>query len=152
MQNTSGLAVVRVARVLNAPIPGIPSYQGVPESGPRFLTEHEVHGHARQVGSAAQWVTGSAQVATATLAVDSLAECSATSSAPGPVGDDARTSVAPASPAPSLLADFVCSVQPGAADGVAFDGGDHVIEGEAGCQAGGLVEGEELEGVGVGPV
>ena len=39
-----------------------------------------------------------------------------------------------------VLADFVCSVQPGAADGVAFDGGDHVIEGE------------ELEGVGMGPV
>jgi hypothetical protein len=51
-----------------------------------------------------------------------------------------------------VLADFVCSVQPGAADGVAFDGGDHVIEGEAGWQAGGLVEGEELENVGVGPV
>jgi hypothetical protein len=34
----------------------------------------------------------------------------------------------------------------------AFDGGDHVIEGEAGWQAGGLVEGEGLEGVGVGPV
>jgi len=50
------------------------------------------------------------------------------------------------------LADFVCPVQPGAADGVAFDGGDHVIEGEAGWQAGGLVEGEELEDVGVGPV
>ena len=51
-----------------------------------------------------------------------------------------------------VLADFVCSVQPGAADGVAFDGGDHVIEGEAGWQAGGLGEGEELEGVGVGSV
>ena len=50
------------------------------------------------------------------------------------------------------LADFVRSVQPGAANGVAFEGGDHVIEGEAGWQAGGLVEGEELEGVGVGPV
>jgi hypothetical protein len=34
----------------------------------------------------------------------------------------------------------------------AFDGGDHVIECEAGWQAGGLVEGVELEGVGVGPV
>jgi hypothetical protein len=34
----------------------------------------------------------------------------------------------------------------------AFDGGDHVIEGEPGWQAGGLVKGEELEGVGVGPV
>jgi hypothetical protein len=31
-----------------------------------------------------------------------------------------------------VLADFVCSVQPGAADGVAFDGVDHFIEGEAG--------------------
>ena len=44
-----------------------------------------------------------------------------------------------------VLADFVCSVQPGAADGVACDGGDHLIEGEAGWQPGGLVEGEELE-------
>ena len=51
-----------------------------------------------------------------------------------------------------VLADLVCSVQPGAADGVAGDGGDHVIEGEAGGQAGGLVDGEELEDVGVGPV
>ena len=51
-----------------------------------------------------------------------------------------------------VLADFVCSVQPGAADDVAFDGGDHVIEGEAGGQAGGLVDGEELEDVGVGSV
>ncbi len=51
-----------------------------------------------------------------------------------------------------VLADFVCSVQPGAADDVAFDGGEHVIEGEAGWQAGGLVEREELEGVGVGSV
>ena len=51
-----------------------------------------------------------------------------------------------------VLADFVGSVQPGAADGVARDGGDHLIEGEAGWQAGGLVEGEELEGVGVRPV
>ncbi len=50
------------------------------------------------------------------------------------------------------LADFVCSVQPGAADDVALDGGDHVIEGEAGGQAEGLVEGEELEHVGVGPM
>ena len=52
----------------------------------------------------------------------------------------------------AVLAEFVCSVQPGAADGVALDGGDHVIEGEAGWQAGRLVEGEELEGVGVGSV
>jgi hypothetical protein len=52
----------------------------------------------------------------------------------------------------SALLDFVCSVQPGAADGVAFDGGDHVIEGAAGWQAEGLVEGEELKGVGVGSV
>jgi hypothetical protein len=51
-----------------------------------------------------------------------------------------------------VLADFVCSVQPGAADGVALDSGDHVIESEAGRQAGGLVEGEELEDVGVGSV
>jgi hypothetical protein len=51
-----------------------------------------------------------------------------------------------------VLADFVCSVQPGAANGVAFAGVDHVIEGEAGWQAGGLVDGEELEEVGVGPV
>jgi hypothetical protein len=51
-----------------------------------------------------------------------------------------------------VLADFVCSVQPGAADDVAFAGGDHVIEGEAGGQRGRLVEGEELEDVGVGPV
>jgi hypothetical protein len=48
------------------------------------------------------------------------------------------------------LADFVGSVQPGATDGVAFDGGDHVVEGEAGGQGGGLVEGEELEDIGVG--
>ena len=39
-----------------------------------------------------------------------------------------------------VLADFVCSVQPGAADDVASDRGDHVIEGEAGWQARGLVE------------
>jgi hypothetical protein len=51
-----------------------------------------------------------------------------------------------------VLADFVGSVQPGAADGVAFDFVDHVIEGETGGEAGGLVEGEELEDVGVGPV
>jgi hypothetical protein len=51
-----------------------------------------------------------------------------------------------------VLADLVCSVQPGAADDVAFNGGEHIIEGEAGGQAGGLVEGEELEDVGVGPV
>jgi hypothetical protein len=31
-----------------------------------------------------------------------------------------------------VLADFVRSVQPGATDGMAFNGGDHVIEGEAG--------------------
>jgi energy-coupling factor transporter ATP-binding protein EcfA2 len=31
-----------------------------------------------------------------------------------------------------VLADFVCSVQPGAANGVTFDGGNHVIEGAAG--------------------
>ena len=51
-----------------------------------------------------------------------------------------------------MLADFVCSVQPGAADGVAGDRGNHLIEGEAGSQLGGLVEGEELEKVGVGSV
>jgi hypothetical protein len=51
-----------------------------------------------------------------------------------------------------VLADFVCSVQPGPADGVAFDGGDHVIEGEADWQAGDLVQGEELENVSVGSV
>ena len=62
-----------------------------------------------------------------------------------------RAAVRETSRAP-VLADFVCSVEPGAADGVAFDGGDHVIEGEAGWQAGGLVEGEELEDVGVGSV
>jgi hypothetical protein len=50
------------------------------------------------------------------------------------------------------LADFVCSVQPGAADGVAFAGGDRLVEDEAGWQAGGLVEGEELEGVDMGSV
>jgi hypothetical protein len=50
------------------------------------------------------------------------------------------------------LADFVCSVQPGAAEDVAFDGGERAIDGAAGWQAGGLVEGEELEGVGVGAV
>jgi hypothetical protein len=43
-------------------------------------------------------------------------------------------------PAP-VLADFVCSVEPGAADGVGFDGGDHVVEGEAGWQGDGLVPG-----------
>jgi hypothetical protein len=47
------------------------------------------------------------------------------------------------------LADFVCSVQPGAADDVAFDGGDRVTERAASWQASGLVEGEELEGVGM---
>jgi hypothetical protein len=51
-----------------------------------------------------------------------------------------------------VLADFVCSVQPGAADGVAFDGSDHVIKCEADRQVGGLVEGEELENIGVGSV
>lgn len=51
-----------------------------------------------------------------------------------------------------MLADFVCSVEPGAADDVAFDGGEGVIEGEAGWQAGGLVEGEELKGVCMGAV
>jgi hypothetical protein len=35
---------------------------------------------------------------------------------------------------------------------VACDGGNHPIEGEAGWQAGGLVEGEKLENIGVGPV
>jgi hypothetical protein len=55
-------------------------------------------------------------------------------------------------PALSGLADFVCSVQPGAADGVARDGGNRLIEGEAGWQPGSLVEGEELENIGVGPV
>src|ERR1700722_16358564 len=50
------------------------------------------------------------------------------------------------------LADFVGSVQPGAAEGVAFDGGDHVIEAEAGWQTGVAVKGEELEDVGVRPV
>jgi hypothetical protein len=44
-----------------------------------------------------------------------------------------------------VLADFVCSVQPGAADGVACDGGNHLIKGEASWQAGALVEREELE-------
>ena len=43
-----------------------------------------------------------------------------------------------------VLADFVCSVQPGAAGGVACDSGDHLIEGAAGWQARCLVEGEEL--------
>jgi hypothetical protein len=51
-----------------------------------------------------------------------------------------------------LLADFVCSVQPGPADDVALDGGEGVIQGDAGWQAGGLVESEELEGAGVGAV
>ena len=51
-----------------------------------------------------------------------------------------------------VLADFVGPVQPGAADGVARDCADQLIEGEAGGQAGGLVQGEELEYVGVGPV
>jgi hypothetical protein len=50
------------------------------------------------------------------------------------------------------LADFVCSVQPGTADGVTCDGGNHLIEGEAGWQPGNLGEGEELENVGVGSV
>ena len=50
-----------------------------------------------------------------------------------------------------MRSDFACSVQPCAADDVAFDGGERVLEGEAVWQAGGLVEGEELEGVGVGP-
>jgi hypothetical protein len=35
-----------------------------------------------------------------------------------------------------VVADFVCSVQPGAADDVAFDGAERVIEGEVGWQAG----------------
>lgn len=51
-----------------------------------------------------------------------------------------------------MLADFVGSVQPGAAYDVVFDGGDHLIEGAAGWQAGGLAEGEELKYVGMGPV
>jgi hypothetical protein len=51
-----------------------------------------------------------------------------------------------------VLADFVCSIQPGAAGDVAFDGGERVVEGEVGWQAGGLVESEELEGVCVGAV
>jgi len=68
----------------------------------------------------------------------------------GSQGDDETDR--PAGLARRVLADFVCSVEPGAADGVACDGGDCVIEGEAGGQARGLVEGEELEGVGVGAV
>src|ERR1700679_36774 len=52
----------------------------------------------------------------------------------------------------AALADFVGSVQPGAADDVALDRGDRVIEGEAVRQREGLVESEELEDVGVRPV
>lgn len=53
---------------------------------------------------------------------------------------------------PWVLADFVCSVQPGAADGVACDGGNHLVKGEARWQTGGLVKGEELENISVGSV
>jgi DNA-binding MarR family transcriptional regulator len=56
----------------------------------------------------------------------------------------ARTKVRAIERVDLVLADFVGTVQPGAADGVAFDGGDHVIEGDATREQAAGAEGADL--------